>query len=150
MNTGSPRLRMSYWVLPALAVALIAGASQTANAQFASSRSMYQATRNYLYNRPTVSPYVNLTTRDSSVGLSNYFTLVRPQVEAQQQQVAMRQQQVQIQREISEVQNQVRQSQEQNQGMSITGQMGWSSRGYPRFGMYLSYYPGMNQIPRRR
>lgn len=150
MITCPRRPRAFSWVLPALAASLVAFVGQSAHAQFASSRSMYQATRNFMYNRPTVSPYLNLTTRDSSVGLSNYFTLVRPQIEAQQQQTVMRQQQAAIQREISDVQNQVRQSQEQNQGMSTTGQMGWSARGYPRFGMYLNYYPGMNQIARRR
>ncbi len=150
MTTSPHRPRVFTWVLPVLAATLVALSSQSASAQYGSSRSMYQATRNFMYNRPTVSPYLNLTTRDSSVGLSNYFTLVRPQVEAQQQQQAMRQQQAAIQREISDVQNQVRQTQEQNQGLSTTGQMGWSARGYPRFGMYLSYYPGMNQIARRR
>jgi hypothetical protein len=91
-----------------------------------------------------------LTTLNTGTGVSNYFTLVRPQVEEQQQMQMRQQQQANIQRQIADVQDQVRQTQQQNQGMAITGQQGWSARGYPRFGLYLSFYPGMNQIAARR
>jgi hypothetical protein len=143
-----------------LALLLIAGlfavisASSDAQAQYSytsrTGASLYSATRNYLYNRPTVSPYLNLTTLNTGTGVSNYFTLVRPQVEEQQQMQMRQQQQANIQRQIADVQDQVRQTQQQNQGMAITGQQGWSARGYPRFGLYLSFYPGMNQIAARR
>ena len=125
---------------------------QEANAQYGTggARTVRGATRNFLYNRPTVSPYLNLTSRNSNMGLSNYFTLVRPQLERRQQDVAQRRQTAQIQAQLNHVQAQTVQNQQQAAGMMITGRSGWSSRGYPRFGVYLNYYPGMSQIPRRR
>ena len=107
------------------------------------------ATRNYLYNRSTVSPYVNLATPNYSSGLSNYFTLVRPQVESQQESQMQQRQTAQMQQQLSQVQDQVRQQQQQSANMMITGRIGWSVRGMPRSGTYLSYYPGFQRIPRR-
>jgi hypothetical protein len=115
----------------------------------ASARSVRNATRNYLWNRPTVSPYVNLASRDSQFGLSNYFTLVRPQVEAREEAMARQRQTAEMQSQLDQVQNQVRQSQQDAAGMLITGQNGWSARGYPRFGTFLNFYPGFQRIPRR-
>jgi hypothetical protein len=114
-----------------------------------STRSIYSATRNYLYNRPTVSPYLNLTTRDSSMGMSNYFTLVRPQLEAREQEVARQRQTAQMQAQLDQVENQVRQTQQDVASQMLTGRVGWSSRGYPRFGVYMNYYPGFQRMARR-
>jgi hypothetical protein len=111
--------------------------------------SIYRATQNYLYNRPTVSPYVNLATRDPSYGLSNYFTMVRPRLEHDEEQLVQRQQNARVQQQLSQIQTQVQQQQQQ-MGLPTTGQMGWSQRGYPRTQTYLHYYPGMQQIGRRR
>jgi hypothetical protein len=44
---------------------------------------------------PVVSPYLNLTTNNSN-GVSNYFTLVLPQIQQQQQQQTIQRQQSQI------------------------------------------------------
>ena len=110
---------------------------------------MYSATRNFLYNRPTVSPYLNLTTRDSNYGMSNYFTLVRPEVERREQEMAQRQQAARMQTQLNQVQQQAAQTQSQMTDMMLTGRVGWSSRGMPRFGSYLSFYPGFQRVPRR-
>lgn len=127
--------------------------ANSAHAQYSGSavRSMRFATNNYLYNRPTVSPYLNLTYRNSSYGLSNYFTQVRPRVEAQQRQQSQQRTETQMraQAQMNQVQEQMRQGAQQAASMVTTGRVGWSSRGYPRYGAYLSFYPGMNRIPRR-
>ncbi len=132
------------------AVTLILGIPHTAEAQYggSSTRSIYQATRGYLYNRPTVSPYLNLTSRDAQYGLPNYFTQVRPRVEQQQQELASQRQTAQMQQQLNQVQDQVRASQQQATGMMLTGRVGWSARGMPRFGTYMSYYPGFQRIGR--
>ena len=123
---------------------------QDANAQFGVGgvRSVRNSTRNFLYNRPTVSPYLQLTSRDANQGLPNYFTQVRPQIERQQQEIAQRRQSAQMQAQLNQVQSQVVQNQQQAAGMMFTGRNGWSSRGFSRFGLYLNYYPGMNRIGR--
>ena len=133
-----------------LALLLLAMASD-AHAQYSSgnSRSMYNATRNFLYNRPTVSPYVQLGTNQGTAALPNYHTLVRPQIEQQQEQIAQQRQSAQLQQQVSQIQDQYRQQQSQQASQMITGRMGWSTRGLPRFGSTLNYYPGFYRIPRR-
>jgi hypothetical protein len=71
----------------AVGLALVLAMQQSAEAQMLFSgnyvRSTATATLNWAYNRPTVSPYVNLTRRDNiSNGAMNYQRLVRPQLEA--------------------------------------------------------------------
>jgi hypothetical protein len=102
-----------------------------------------------MYNRPTVSPYLNLTTRDATVGMPNYFTMVRPQVEAREEEVARQRQTAQMQAQLEAVESQVRENQQVAAAQMLTGRVGWSSRGYPRFGAYMSYYPGFQRIARR-
>lgn len=132
-----------------LACAVAAFDVTAAQAQYTggSARSLRSATRNYVYNRSTVSPYVNLASPNNSYGLSNYFTVVQPMIERQQQQGAQTRQMAQMQQQISQVQDQVRQQQQQSNSMMVTGRMGWSTRGMPRTGSYLSYYPGFQRIP---
>ena len=127
------------------------GTPSPASAQYSgsSARNIRSATRNFLYNRPTVSPYVNLATRSSYNGMPNYFTLVRPQIEQRQQQMAQQQESRRMQTQINQVQQQAAQTQSQMSSMMLTGRVGWSSRGYPRFGTYLNFYPGFQQIRRR-
>ena len=131
----------------AVASILIASAQESAHAQYTGGRNTRNATRNFLYNRPTVSPYLNLTSRNSN-GLSNYHTLVRPQLDQEQVNVQRQQQATRQQQELGEIQNQFRQSQNQAASMMITGRVGWSSRGLPRHGTYLNFYPGFQRIPR--
>lgn len=129
----------------------LASFAEDASAQYSgrNARSISSATRNMLFNRPSVSPYVNLATRSASGGLPNYHTYVRPQLEQQQQQVAQQQRSAQVQRQISDIQNSYRQQQAQVQGQLTTGKVGWSSRGFPRFGTTLNYYPGFSAARRR-
>ncbi len=133
------------------AVFLLSGGERQAFAQYngMNSRSMGYATKNYLYNRPTVSPYLNLTSRNSSYGMPRYFTQVRPQIEARDHAMQTQRQTSQMQQQLNIVQDQLRQNQQQSAGMMMTGRMGWSSRGYPRFGSYMSYFPGFQRVPRR-
>ena len=114
------------------------------------SRSVGRSTENYLYNRPSVSPYISLTTRDASIGLPNYYTRVRPQLQARQQQQTQQRQTQQMQRELANIQSQIRNTQQRQNSQIITGRMGWSARGMPRFGSTLNYYPGMRMIQRNR
>ena len=81
--------------------------------------------------------------------MPNYFTLVRPQIEAREAEQAQRMQAQRMQRELNQVQQQMADSQSQMTNMMVTGRVGWSSRGMPRFGSFLSYYPGFQQVPRR-
>lgn len=125
------------------------GTAGDASAQFSGGNaSVFNMTRNYLYNRPTVSPYLQLTTRDASVGMPNYFTQVRPQLEARENEVRMQRQSAAMQRQLNQVQDQMRASQQQASGQMFTGQLGWSARGLPRFGSHMSYYPGFRAIGR--
>jgi hypothetical protein len=55
-------------------------AQQETGLRYASRRS----TERFLYNRPTVSPYLQLTNANSGFGLPNYFAYVRPALEARQ------------------------------------------------------------------
>ena len=129
-------------ILSVSALVVVLGMQENAHAQFGrGSRSVGRTTQNFLYNRPTVSPYLNLTTRDASNGLPNYFTMVRPQLDRRQQDVAQQRQNASVQRQLSQVQNQVRETQQQQAGSVLTGRMGWSSRGMPRFGNTLNFYP---------
>lgn len=112
-------------------------------------RNARAATRSFLYNRPTVSPYVNLANRNTGFGMPNYFTYVRPQLERQQRQMSQRRQTAQMQQQLNQVQSQVARSSQQATGMMLTGRQGWSARGGTRFGSYLNFYPGMYRIARR-
>ncbi len=113
------------------------------------STSVRNRTRNFLFNRPTVSPYVNLASRNTSA-MPNYHTLVRPQIEAQQKSVKRQRKTAEIQQQLNIVQNEFRQSQQQANRMMSTGRYGWSSRGMPRFGSTLNYFPGFQRIALRR
>ena len=130
-----------------LASAVVAGFQQAAEAQYKGGSNAYTATRNFLYNRPTVSPYLNLTSRSSN-GMSNYHTMVRPQLDQEQVNVRRQQQASRQQQELGQIQSQFRQSQSQAASAMITGRMGWSSRGMPRHGTYLNFYPGFQRIGR--
>lgn len=135
-------------ILFVVVVGLSFGFVESAQAQFRESTSVRNRTRNFLYNRPTISPYVNLGSRGTT-GLSTYHTLVRPQLERQQQDVAQQQQTQRMQQQLNRVQNDFRESQQQASGMMLTGRYGWSSRGMPRRGSTLNYFPGFQAIPRR-
>lgn len=81
-------LRIRWPVIAAALTAWLIGLTGVAAAEGRSSR--------YSPSRPTVSPYLNLTRRDTGA-LPNYYALVRPQVEQrainqQQQSLNLRQQ----------------------------------------------------------
>ena len=133
------------------AVLLTCMAAGSASAQYTGQNARYirGATRNFLYNRPTVSPYLNLTTRDNYNGMPAYYTLVRPELEQRERQAAQQREAAQMQTQLNRVQQQAAQTQSQMADMMMTGRIGWSSRGMPRFGTYLNFYPGFQRIPRR-
>ena len=134
-------------VIAAASFMMLGFLTDAANAQFTSGSNVRTATRNFLYNRPTVSPYLNLTSRNSN-GLSNYHTLVRPQLDQEQVNMQRQAQATRQQQELNQMQTEFRQSQTQNAGMMVTGRMGWSSRGYTRHRIYLKYLHGLHRIPR--
>ena len=97
-----------------------------------------RATRDYILNRPTVSPYLNLTRRETEFSSPNYQTLVRPALEQReresQQSSAMRQ----LQSQVVNMQGQMALSQQRQRGQF--------SSGHPtRFFTYLHYYPQLNR-----
>jgi hypothetical protein len=106
-------------------------------------------TENLLYNRPTVSPYLNLTRQSSQQGLPNYHSMVLPEINRRQEDQQQQVQTQRIQQELSSIRNDFRQQQQQQNGQVSTGRFGWSSRGMPRHGSTLNYYPGFF-APRRR
>ena len=139
-------------LMMAAAVLLLVGiTSEQSMAQFTSGRAgVATATRNFIANRPTVSPYVQLGARNTGAGMPNYHTLVRPQIERRQQEAQQRRQTAQIQSDLSNIRGQFQRSQAQAASQMTTGKVGWSARGFPRFGSTLNYYPGFRMIPRRR
>jgi hypothetical protein len=117
----------------------VAGASQTSLAQDFAPRGpnvAYQ-TGNFLIDRPTVSPYLNLA-RDPTGVLPNYFTLVRPELEARDRAARQERELQRLRSQLTGLQSEVRQAQES----------GRLSTGHPtRFMTYFHFYPGL--APRR-
>jgi hypothetical protein len=91
---------------------------------------------------------LNLTTENSVTGVSNYFTLVRPQVDAREEFAARQRQANLMQAQLDQVQHQVRENQ-QSTNAALTGQTGWSSRGFPRFGSHMNFFPGFQRMPKQ-
>lgn len=97
-----------------------------------------RATRDYILNRPTVSPYLNLTRRETEFSSPNYQTLVRPALEQRdydaQQSASVRR----LQSQVVNLQGQMALSQQRQRGQF--------SSGHPtRFFTYLHYYPQLNR-----
>lgn len=131
------RLIISSAVFASIATAMtgLAGAQQLFNPAGRVNAAM--ATRDYIVNRPTVSPYLNLLRTNSNVSAPNYQTLVRPALESRQR--ATRQQSS-IQQLQSRVTNMQGQMASRNQGQS-----GFTTGHPTRFMTYLHYYPGLNR-----
>jgi len=85
----------------------VAGLAFHADESLAQRNNAARRTQNMLYNRPTVSPYLNLL-QPQGGGLPNYQTLVRPQIE-------QRRQNLDTQRQISQLQSTVAQTSMQDQ-----------------------------------
>lgn len=139
-------------LVTATAFLMLAGVfTERSMAQFIGGRGgVANTTRNFIANRPTVSPYVQLGARSTGFGLPNYHTLVRPQLERRQEEAQQRRQTAQLQSDLSNIRGQFQRSQAQAASQMTTGKVGWSSRGLPRFSSTLNYYPGFRMIPRRR
>ena len=120
--------------------AIITGSSQGANAQVSTTAYV----NNYILNRPTVSPYLNLVRRDGFGGVTNYQTLVRPQLE---QREFARQQQAQILR----VEQQVAAQRQRSFAPVPTQRAARTfSTGHPtQFQNTGNYYPGLNLVRQR-
>jgi hypothetical protein len=83
-------------------------------------------------SRPTVSPYLNLLNQNTS-GTSNYYTLVRPQIQAREE--ILRQQ-----AQINQIQRQVQRG--QPGGVPVRGSQEIRGTGHETaFMNYLHYYP---------
>ncbi len=96
------------------------------------------ATRDFIVNRPTVSPYLNLLRTESPISAPNYQTLVRPALEHRQE----------VQRQdsaIRQLQSRVVNMQGQMAARSRREQQGFAT-GHPvRFMTYLHYFPMFNR-----
>jgi hypothetical protein len=93
-----------------------------------------------IYNRPTVSPYLNLL-QSNRFGISNYQTLVRPMIE-------QREASIQNQANIQQLQQQFQSGQAAAMRRGSSG--GARSTGHPsRFFTYLHYYPVLNSMTAR-
>lgn len=91
-----------------------------------------------IFSRPTVSPYLNLLNPAGAVGLPNYFTLVRPQIE---QRAGLSQQAAQLQQLNRQVSANTRRSRSGQQQQV-------RSTGHPTQFMY--YGPYYRQLGMRR
>ncbi len=99
--------------------------------------------RNYILSRPTVSPYLNLVRRDGFGGVTNYQTLVRPQLE--QREFARIQQ-----AELSRVRQQMAVQQRSIDTIQQQRAQRVFSTGHPtRFMNTQNFYPGFNELQRR-
>ena len=142
-------MNISRAILAALTLVTFLLLQDVANAQFTNFRYANLATRDYILNRPTVSPYVSLGTRNNlQQGLPTYYTNVRPQVERRAQEQAQRQMVRQNQRQINSIRNEYRQAQQNEARAFTTGRVGWSMRGFPRHGSTLNFYPGFAVLRR--
>ena len=95
---------------------------------------------NYILSRPTVSPYLNLVRRDGFGGVTNYQTLVRPQLE--QREFARIQQ-----AEIDRVRQQLSVQQRRIESVQQQRAQRVFSTGHPtRFMNLQQYYPGFSQL----
>lgn len=91
---------------------------------------------NPVLDRPVVSPYLNLMRRDASPA-ANYFTLVRPQIQAQAALGNQANRIQNLQQELNSVQNQ-----QVPTGVRATGHA-------THFGNYSHFYPSMPGSTRR-
>ena len=97
---------------------------------------------NYILNRPTVSPYLNLLRRDGFSGVTNYQTLVRPQLE--QREFARLQQ-----AELNRVQQRLNVQQRSLENVQQQRAQRVFSTGHTtRFMNLQQYYPGFGQLQR--
>lgn len=120
-----------FWVIGLLA-ALVSSVASAQGFNPIGNPSTANSLNNYLYNRPTVSPYLNLTRTDTGNFMPNYHTLVRPQVDQRNAQAAQSAHLESLNRRVQKIQ------QEQMQMMREQKLM----TGHPvRFNSYLHFYP---------
>ncbi len=130
--------RTNIWAL-GLFVAVAILWEQPANAQLRGSwlTSPRQFSERYLYNRPTVSPYLNLLNQQSTTGAPNYFTQVRPLLEQREQARRQTGALQQLQRQVTNVRQDLNRR---------TGPNAARVTGHPtRFMTYSHYYPTLNR-----
>jgi len=100
--------------------------------RYGGGRSYFQQ---YLNTRPTVSPYLNLLRSRGDTGLPNYQSIVRPQLQARQNQARQQQQMARMQQDL----RQLRDSRVNREGQQTL-------TGHPtRFMEHLHYYPGLSR-----
>ena len=113
---------------------LLMMAPQRADAQLPSASNPRTFVQKYLYNRPTVSPYLNLLRFDQrDSGIPNYQTLVRPMLEQRERNRA-------AQKDISRLQSQVG-SLRSDFVRSQQNQAGFRTGHPTRFMTYSHFYP---------
>ena len=98
-----------------------------------------RTTSSAILSRPSVSPYLALADLNGT-GLvdnsTNYFTVVRPRIEREEQQRRQQLQLQNIQQNVSQMRS----------AAARQSQTGGRATGHPtRFGFYLQYYPTLNR-----
>jgi hypothetical protein len=130
---------MAKWAVWGGAIVAAWAWAEPAAAQYFAPRSanVGRATADYLLDRPTVSPYLNLLRLESSSAMPNYHTLVRPEVENRQEAARQAMAIRQLQNNVSSMQGE------------MNGSQGFSTGHPTRFMTYLHYYPGLLNVRRR-
>jgi len=126
-------LARSLPLIPALLL-VWGGNSESAYAQFVpvGNISVANSINNFLYNRPTISPYLNLTRTDTGFLTTNYHAIVRPELERRQQQAFQTAHLQSLNRRVEQIQNEKVRNQRDRE--LTTGHQ-------TRFFSYLHYYP---------
>ena len=113
-----------------LALGIVLASTQFAHSQVAMGG--FVAARDRVFNSPSVSPYLSLLSQDDSYGVPNYFTRVKPRLEAEQRSQRQQMQLNRVQSQVSRTRRELNRSQS-SEGMFPTG--------HPtRFGNYSHYY----------
>ena len=113
-----------------LALGIILVSAQFAPAQI--SMGNFTTARDRVFNNPSVSPYLQLLSQDDSYGVPNYFTRVKPRLEADQRSQRQQMQLNRVQAQASRTRRELNRSQS-SAGIYPTG--------HPtRFGNYSHYY----------
>jgi hypothetical protein len=119
--------------------------SSCAMAQGFSSPNPSNYFRQFISNRPTVSPYLNLVANEQLQAQQGtirptYQTVVRPMIERRQESQQQQRQLIQMQRQLSDLRSDF---QQRSNAIGATG--------HPtRFMVYHQYYPGFMRLARRR
>ena len=105
-----------------------------------------RATNRYTPSRPTVSPYLNLLRSDAS-GATNYYTLVRPQLD---QQALNYQQQIMINDQEEQIRQLQKEARPEPKKLMVRQPQSGSTRSGSVFNDHSHFYSQPNNVAKRR